>query len=156
MRSSCTVATIAKIAIYNSESTTVIFAIYGCRPGKTPIIVSIVDFVESVVAKTLRIAMIVACVSMPCYLTITTARLVNTCPTVPYVKKTCFQVAAHPTRCPADTPFTGTAFGNSRPLIHDAPSAKRRPRRTNKWHPRGPRWQWVSRYSPFLQIWHAW
>ena len=89
-----------------------IFVIYGCRAKRVRITVMIVDFVVSEVEKISAIAMIVVCVLMHSYLMITTAKLENTCPIAPSVKKICFHRDMQVTKCHAVMLFTGTASRN--------------------------------------------
>ena len=148
-------ATSVSSVVSSLESTIATFAIYGCPPRRTPTTARTVVSAASVAAATFVTATTVACASTHCCLTITIARLANTCPTVLFVKKISFRPAAPVTKCPAATPFIGTASANSPPLTHAVRYAKRRPRRTNKWPRPGPPWPWVLHSNRSHRKWRV-
>mmetsp|Transcript_25398 Transcript_25398/g.36367 ORF Transcript_25398/g.36367 Transcript_25398/m.36367 type:complete len:129 (-) Transcript_25398:529-915(-) len=100
--------TIAEYAAYSLVIIIVSSAISGCRQKKVPTTAAIADFAASVEEKISSTALIAECASMPIYSRITTARLESTCRIVPSAKKTYSRVEVPATKCPVDTPYTGT------------------------------------------------
>lgn len=92
---------------HNLGATIAMCVICGCRTKNLHTIAVIVAFVGSVVENIFDIATIVACALIPYCLTITTARLENTCPIVPSVRKICLVRGTLRMKCHAGMRFIG-------------------------------------------------
>ena len=149
-------ANFALVVKPNLEPIIAIFAIYGCLMTNLPTIVAIAAFVEWAVEKTFVTVMTVECVSIPSSLTITIARLENTCPTVPSVKKICLVLEMPRTKCPVGMPFIGIASKNSPRTTHGVPSVKRRRKPRNTWPRHGRPWPWGLPCNRYRQSWREW
>ena len=123
--------TIVSTAVSNSEPTTATFAICGCRTKNHRTTVPIVVFVASVVETISNTATSVACALTGVCTNRTIARPASIGAIVQCVKSICSVRVGPRTKCPADTPFTGTVSVNWRRTIPAAPFVKRRPKRAN-------------------------
>ena len=123
--------TIVSTAVSNSEPTTATFAICGCRTKNHRTTVPTVVFVASVVETISNTATSVACALTGVCTNRTIARPASTGAIVQCVKSICSVRVGPRTKCPADTPFTGTVSVNWRRTIPAVPFVKRRPKRAN-------------------------
>ena len=113
------------------EPTTAKFAISGCQTKNHPTTAPTVAFVASVVRIISNTAISVACALTGVCTNRTIARPASTGAIVQCVKSICSVRVGPRTKCPADTPFTGTVSVNWRRTIPAVPFVKRRPKLAN-------------------------
>lgn len=149
-------ATSASTAGSSLENIIAKLAICGCPMKSSPTTAPIAAFAASVAERTSSTVTSAACVSIALCTLRTIAKLASTGAIAPCVKNTCSARVVHRMKCRVDTRFTGSAFGNWRRMIADAPFAKRQPKLGSACYQRGVLWRLESKCNLFQRNYHVW